>query len=133
MRGGEYVTLKAVTSFAAFPAASFDDSSWPWSVFLLESYRRDYSNKFRLINVHYPAIGSCTGVIVKKGAPFRSYNDVLADFLGHHRNAAMSEGDALRLLQTEGFIAVPHYKGIGTVLKKARSCAFTLDTSQAVR
>lgn len=117
---GEYVTFKAFTGFGAFPSATFADGTRPWNVFLLESYAAGYSKRFRLLGT-YPTRSSCTGAIVRKDAPYRTYTDVITDYLAHHLSEIASEKDAIALLHDAGLIGQLRYKDIDKVLAKART------------
>lgn len=68
---GEYLPLKSITTFAAFPHCG-----QPWNLFLLESYCRRFSNRYRF---EVLAVNSKNaGVIVRKSCRM-SYIQIMAD------------------------------------------------------
>ena len=71
MMSGEYLPLK---SFVAF--ARFSPCGQPWNLFLLESYCRRFSRKFRF-DVPYPNM-QCAGTVIKKSCDM-NYDELLAD------------------------------------------------------
>jgi hypothetical protein len=68
---GEYLPLKSITTFAAFPHCG-----QPWNLFLLESYCRRFSDRFRF---EVLAVNSKNaGAIVRKSCRL-SYAQIMAD------------------------------------------------------
>lgn len=75
MYPNEYTALKDITLFLSLPAASVR-----WNGYVLESYLRDYSKKFRLVQVSI-SNDDYYGVMLKSTSNLESYNDVAADML----------------------------------------------------
>lgn len=69
---GDVIPLRAVTSFTSFPY--IDGYSWNW--FLLESYCRRFSQRFRFQCLSVSSRN--VGAIFKKSAGFADYTEVLA-------------------------------------------------------
>ncbi|MEO1785146.1 hypothetical protein V4762_08770 [Thermodesulfobium sp. 4217-1] len=67
----EYLTLKSITTFAAFPHCE-----QAWSLFLLESYCRRFSDRFRFEVLAFNSKNA--GVIVRKSCSL-SYAQIMAD------------------------------------------------------
>jgi len=71
VNGGEYIPLRVVTTFALFPHCG-----QPWNLFLLESYCRRFSDKFRF---EVLAVNSKNaGAIVRKSCRL-SYVKIMAE------------------------------------------------------
>jgi hypothetical protein len=68
---GEYLPLRQFTTFAAFPYCG-----QAWNLFLLESYCRRFSERFRFVVLSVNSKNA--GVIVRKESRL-SYEDILAD------------------------------------------------------
>ena len=71
MMVGEYLPLKNFVTFARFPPCR-----QPWNVFLLESYCRRFSSKFRF-DVPYPNM-QCAGTVIRKSCDM-NYDELQAD------------------------------------------------------
>jgi hypothetical protein len=71
MNGGEYIPLRAVTTFALFPHCG-----QPWNLFLLESYCRRFSENFRFEALSVNSTNA--GVIVRKHSRL-TYPDIITD------------------------------------------------------
>jgi len=93
---GEYLPLKSITTFAAFPHCG-----QPWNLFLLESYCRRFSDRFRF---EVLAVNSKNaGVIVRKSCRL-SYPEIMAD-------AAAKSGIPLEKMEVEEFLYDNGYIG----------------------
>lgn len=93
---GEYLPLKSITTFAAFPHCG-----QPWNLFLLESYCRRFSDRFRF---EVLAVNSKNaGAIVRKSCRL-SYTQIMAD--------AVAKSDIpLEKTVIEGFLCSNGYIG----------------------
>jgi hypothetical protein len=67
----DYLTLKAFTTFVTFP-----DSWQTWNLFLLESYCRRFSQKFRFVTSQINS--KSVGVVVRKSCTL-SYDEIMVD------------------------------------------------------
>jgi len=93
---GEYLPLKSITTFAAFPYCG-----QAWNLFLLESYCRRFSDKFRF---EVLAVNSKNaGVIVRKSCRL-SYIQIMAD-------AVTESGIPLKKAAIEEFLCSNGYIG----------------------
>ncbi|MBR3622337.1 MAG: DUF4357 domain-containing protein [Selenomonadaceae bacterium] len=109
-----YAPLKVVKNFILLPNAG----DMPWNYFLLESYVHIVSQKFKLMHTGFLQ-NEVTGAMVKRNAPFRDYDDLLADALSKDKNWATEE-DALEFLVNEGYLARNRYSKIGEICRKAK-------------
>jgi hypothetical protein len=92
---GEYIPLRAVTTFAAFPY-----TGQAWTMYLLESYVRRFSNVFRFVVL---AVNSKNaGAIVRKSCPLK-YREILADALAKS-NIQLSGESVVTFLYESGYI-----------------------------
>lgn len=68
---GEYLPLKSFVTFVRFPLCGY-----AWNLFLLESYCRHFSEKFRF-DVPYPNL-QCAGTVIKRSCDM-NYDELQAD------------------------------------------------------
>lgn len=109
----EYTPLKDVTLFLNLPPASVR-----WNGFLLESFLREYSEKFQLVQLSI-AQDDYYGVMLKRSSPLESYADVAADMLA--RNQGWSdEKSALHLLKDMNFQQRAKNSNIAAIIKAAK-------------
>jgi len=109
-----YIPLKDINLFLSFPAIQFR-----WNGFVLESYLRNYSEKFCLFQVSVTA-DAYNGVMVRKNSGFETYEDVAADMLAHNSDWS-DETSALKLLSNSGFQQRAKNKNITAIVKKAKA------------
>lgn len=109
----KYIALKDINLFLSFP-----DCGYRWNGFVLESYLREYSKKFTLIQVSFSA-DSYNGVMVRKNAGFESYEEVAADLLSKSQEWN-NESSALNVLTDAGFQQRAKNKNIGVIIKMAK-------------
>ena len=108
----EYVTLKEISHFGAFPYAYF-----PWNHFLLQHYVANYSKKYKLIHTGFNA-GNPVGAIVKKSSQLYSMDEIIIRALVEN-NIPLNRDDALQYLCDAGFLARRSYGSIDYLLDKA--------------
>lgn len=116
----EYTALKAIDLFLSFPPVNVR-----WNGFVLESYLREYSEKFRLIQLSI-AQDDYFGVMLRRSSDLQNYNDVVADMLA--RNESWSdEKSALQLLKDMKFQQRAANKNISAIIKAAKQKRLNLD------
>ena len=116
----EYTPLKDVTLFLNLPLASVR-----WNGFLLESFIREYSEKFRLVQLSI-AQDDYYGVMLKRSSPLESYADVAADMLA--RNHSWSdEKSALQLLKDMNFQQRAKNNNISAIIRAAKQKRLNID------
>lgn len=116
----EYTPLKDVTLFLNLPPVSVR-----WNGFLLESFLREYSEKFRLVQLSI-AQDDYFGVMLKSTSALENYADVAADMLA--RNHSWSdERSALQLLKDMKFQQRASNSNISTIIKAAKQKRLNID------
>lgn len=116
----EYTPLKDITLFLSLPPASVR-----WNGFLLESFLREYSEKFRLIQLSVSQ-DDYFGVMLKRSSDLENYNDVAADMLA--RNHSWSdEKSALQLLKVMNFQQRANNSNISAIIKTAKQKRLNID------
>lgn len=109
----EYTALKDIDLFLSFPPVNVR-----WNGFVLESYLREYSEKFRLIQLSI-AQDDYFGVMLKRSSNLKNYDDVAVDMLA--RNESWSdEKSALRLLVDMKFQPRAKKSNIAVIIKAAK-------------
>ena len=116
----EYTPLKDVTLFLNLPPVSVQ-----WNGFLLESYLREYSRKFRLVQLSIAQDDYC-GVMLKRSSPLKSYNDVAADMLAGN-DSWSDEKSALQLLKDLHFQQRATNRNISAIIKVAKQKRLDID------
>lgn len=109
---GEYVSIKEISLFGAFPDAGF-----PWNEFLLQHYVANYSKSYKLLHAGFTA-GYAVGAIVKRTSKLNTFEEAITEALADSRIALNSEA-ALQYLSDSGFLARRSYGNIEAVLAKA--------------
>jgi hypothetical protein len=113
MYPNEYTSLKDITLFLSLPATSVR-----WNGFVLESYLRDYSRKFRLVQMSV-SNDDYFGVMLKNTSKLETYNDVAADMLAKNESWT-DEKSALRCLVDNKFQKKAQNSNISAIVKAAR-------------
>lgn len=113
MYPNEYTSLKDITLFLSLPATSVR-----WNGFVLESYLRDYSRKFRLVQMSV-SNDDYFGVMLKNTSKLETYNDVAADMLAKNESWT-DEKSALRCLVDNKFQKRAQNSNISAIVKAAR-------------
>lgn len=109
----EYTPLKDITLFLNLPPASVR-----WNGFLLESFLREYSEKFRLVQLSI-AQDDYYGVMLKRSSPLESYADVASDMLARN-HSWYDEKSALHLLKDMNFQQRAKNSNIAAIIKAAK-------------
>ena len=116
----EYTPLKDVTLFLNLPPASVR-----WNGFLLESFLREYSENFKLVQLSISQ-DDYFGVMLKSASTLKNYADVAADMLA--RNHSWSdEKSALQLLKNMKFQQRAKNSNISTIIKAAKQKRLNID------
>ena len=110
---GEYVLMKDMDSFLAFPGIGY-----PWNQFVLESFIHGYSRKYMLINNGYSR-SIVPGAIVKKDSHLKEFVDVIAAVIADS-DIELKETTALSFLAVNNLIVNKRYGDIRLALDKAR-------------
>ena len=92
----DYVPLQSIKDFSLFPYVGY-----PWNSFLLESYVRRFSQRFRfdVLSVN----SKCAGAIVRKTSGFTDYRKILADAAAK-ADIPLDEETVTTFLTKEGFL-----------------------------
>lgn len=110
---GNYIALKDISIFLSFP-----DVGYKWNEFLLESYLREFSKQFKLIQNSFSMDG-CYGAMVRNSSNLKTFEDIVTDMLAH-RNDWNDEASALECLVNSGLQQRRAYKNISSIIKKAK-------------
>lgn len=113
MYQNEYTSLKDINLFLSLPAVEVR-----WNGFVLESYLRDYSRKFRLIQLSVSQ-DDYFGVMLKSSSNLESYDDVAADMLAHN-STWKDEKTALKCLVDAKFQQRANNRNISNIVKAAK-------------
>lgn len=93
---GEYIPLRAVTTFALFPHCG-----QPWNLFLLESYARRFSDNFKFDT---PSVNNKNaGCIVRKHSKL-TYDDIMVD-------AILKANVSLNVIEVADYLFNNGYRG----------------------
>ena len=85
---------------------------------MLESYLREYSKKFRLVQLSI-AKDDYYGLMVKRKSPLIKYDDIVADMLAKDHSWS-DESSAIRLLVSRKFQQRAIKKNIGVLIQRAK-------------
>ena len=108
---GEYLPLKSVTTFAAFPHCG-----QAWNLFLLESYCRRFSDRFRFEAL---AVNSKNaGAIVRKSCRM-SYGQIMADAVAES-NIPLEKTVIVKFLCSNGYIGRRSYAKTDELIEQAK-------------
>jgi hypothetical protein len=108
---GDYIPLISVTTFAAFPHVR-----QPWTHFLLESYVRLFSHKYRF-EVLSVNSRNC-GAIVRKSCEL-DYPAIMIDAVAKS-TVTLNKREVLEFLYVNGYIGKRSWSGLDTLLKQAK-------------
>ena len=107
----DYIPLLSVTTFAAFPHVR-----QPWTHFLLESYVRLFSHKYRF-EVLSVNSRNC-GAIVRKSCML-DYPAIMTDAVVK-ATVILNKREVLEFLYINGYIGKRSWSGVETLLKQAK-------------
>lgn len=110
---GDYVPISEIRNFGLFP-----DSTYPWNEYLLENYLAFYSKQFKLMHTEFN-INCVIGAMVKSSSGIRDYDELVTRVIAVS-GVPLKKDDALSFLYERGYIGRRSYKGIESLLIKAR-------------
>jgi len=108
---GEYLPLKGVITFAAFPFCG-----QAWNLFLLESYCRRFSERFRFMELNLNLKNA--GVIVRKSCGL-SYSQIMADAVAVS-GIALEPESIKDFLYKKGYIGSRSFSSVDELLEQAK-------------
>lgn len=108
-----YILVRDVDSFLVFPNVGYE-----WNEFLLESYLRNYSKKFALIN-NGSSLNNVAGAVVKKDGEYTQFLDICAHALAES-GVELKKEPALNYLAEINLITRRSYRELDSALIKAR-------------
>lgn len=112
LHGGEYIPLQSVTTFAMLPHCG-----QAWSLFLLESYCRRFSDDFRFECLSVNSRNA--GVIVRKKSRL-SYADIMADAVAKSDIPLVAQ-PVLNFLVENGYISARRYTKVTELINQAKA------------
>lgn len=111
---GDYLVLRDFVTFVHFP-----DCGVEWNLFLLESYCRRFSRKFRFEAPQYN--NNNVGIVIRRESSFRNYNDLLADAVAH-ANVDLKRQSVGQFLYDSGYIGkMPIDRQLDHIIKLAKA------------
>jgi len=110
INGGEYVPLRHITTFAPFPHCGQE-----WTLFLLESYCRRYSERFRFDALSVNSTNA--GAIVRKYSKL-NYHDIMVDAVAKS-GVSLNANAVLDFLAAEGYTSQRRYAKVNELLTQA--------------
>lgn len=108
----DYIKIKEIDSFLAFPYVGFE-----WNEYLLESFLLSYSKRFILLN-NGTALNNVAGAIVKRDSAIKEFVDVCAAVLADS-SVSLKKNEALDYLVEANMITRRSYRYIEEALRKA--------------
>ena len=109
----DYISINEISHFSSFP-----DSGFPWTIYLLEHYVAEYSEKFKLIHTTFNA-ENCVGAIVRKRSEYKILDDILVDALAKS-GIIENSTEALDFLCNQGYLARRKLSNIDQILINAK-------------
>ena len=111
---GDYLVLRDFVTFVHFPVCGVE-----WNLFLLESYCRRFSRKFRFEAPQFNH--SNVGIVIRRASSFRKYNDLLADAVAH-ANMELKRQTVGQFLYDSGYIGkIPIDRQLDHIIKLAKA------------
>ena len=109
----DFIPIREIDSFLSFPT-----SGYVWNEYLLESFVRLFSKKYRLLN-NGVSMSNISGAIVKKTGMIKEFVDVCAEILAYS-NTTLDKSNALNFLADKNLITRRSYKDIDIAIRKAK-------------
>jgi hypothetical protein len=111
----DYIAISEIKTFALFPS-----NEYPWNIFLLESYVKNFSLSYKYISDSI-SLNKCIGAIVKMKSSFYNYEQILIDLLSSVPQGYLTGNkSALDYLYENGFIAKRRMSNIEKIIKNAK-------------
>jgi hypothetical protein len=108
---GDYLPIRAFTTFSLFP-----DCGYPWNLFLLESYCRRFSEKFRFDALSFNSRNA--GVVIRRSSSL-TYEEILVDAVVKS-DIILEKNTIEEFLCTNGYIGRRSYSQIEELIQKVR-------------
>ncbi|HBN95924.1 MAG TPA: hypothetical protein DDZ66_06470 [Firmicutes bacterium] len=109
---GDYLPLKAFTTFGAFP-----DCGQTWNLFLLESYCRRFSRRFRFDT---PSVNSRNaGAVIRKSCNM-DFTEIMTDAVAN-ADVPLKETAVGRFLFDNGYMGRSTTAKVSEIIKKAKA------------
>jgi hypothetical protein len=109
---GQYLPLKSITTFATFP-----DCGQFWNLFLLESYCRRFSRRFRFEGLTMNSRNA--GAIVRKSCGL-AYAEIMADAVAAS-GVELEKTDVVEFLYNHGYIGRRFYSKAGELIEQVKN------------
>jgi len=109
----DYIALYDVEIFLDFPEIAV-----PWNRYVLESYLKSYSKKFKLINIRC-SLKSYVGAMVKIDSFIKTYDDLLIEVLKDN-GPFLDKEDALKFLTKKKYQLGKSYKNMQNIIDKIK-------------
>lgn len=109
----DYICIREIDSFLAFPGVGYE-----WNEYMLESFLKSYSRKFKLIN-NGSALHNVAGAVVRKNGTIHEFVDACAVVLADGY-VELKKDQALKYLADVNMITNRRYKDIDNALQKAK-------------
>ena len=109
---GEYLPLKVVTTFAAFPHCG-----QVWNLFLLESYCRRFSQRYRFDGLTMNSRNA--GAIVRKSCEL-TYTEIMADAVAAY-GVELKKTNVIEYLRDHGYIGKRFIPRYGEMIEQAKT------------
>lgn len=115
---GDYLPLKSFTTFGAFP-----DCGQTWNLFLLESYCRRFSRKFRFDT---PSVNSRNaGAVIRKSCDM-DYTEIMADAVAN-ANVPLKDAAVCKFLYESGYTGRSTTAKVIEIMDKAKAIRARMD------
>jgi len=109
---GDYLPLKSFTTFGAFP-----DCGQPWNLFVLESYCRRFSRKFRF---DAPTVNSRNaGAIIRKSCNM-DYTEIMIDAVAN-ADITLKDTNVGKFLYKNGYLGRSTTAKVNEIIEKAKA------------
>lgn len=109
---GEYLPLKSVTTFATFPHCG-----QVWNLFLLESYCRRFSRRFRFDGLTMNSRNA--GAIIRKSCGL-AYAEIMAGAVAAS-GVVLKKTEVVEFLRSHGYIGRRFYARTGELIEQAKT------------
>ena len=111
---GDYIPISEIGNFGLFP-----DASYPWNEYLLENYLSFHSEQFELMHTGYNQ-NCVVGAMVRRSSGIKNYDELITRAIAASE-VPLKKSDALSFLYKKGYVGRRTYKGIDSLLIKARA------------
>lgn len=110
-----YIPIVSIDRYAIFPSVGI-----PWNTYLLDSYVRNYSNKFVVMSSSF-SVNKCIGAVVKKATVFSNYDELLADAVANAPSINVNDTtEVIQYLYNCRYIGSRRLKTVEVIVNIAR-------------